>query len=92
MNKKTGIVFVLVVTFGLTIVSCGAGSNNSVWGNFAGSSSSSLDYFKGKYEEIKKDGSLPKDVWGNFAGSSSSSLDYFKGKYEEIKKDGSLPK
>jgi len=38
MNKKTGTVLILMVALGL-IVCCGAdnGSNNSFWGDYAGS-------------------------------------------------------
>jgi len=91
MNKKTGTLFMLMLALGF-IVSCvaGSGSNNSFWGDYAGSGLD-LSRFKEKYEEIKSDGSLPKDNWGIYAGSGQS-LSRFKEKYEEIKSDGSLLK
>jgi len=53
MKKTASIVFVLVAV----IVSCSADSNNSIWGNYAGLSGyHDLDYFKERYEEIKRDG------------------------------------
>ena len=60
MNTKNGTVFMLMVAFGF-FISCSAanGSNNDVWGHYSGSTNS-LDTFKEKYGEIKKDGTLQK--------------------------------